>query len=54
MFNRGDIVISKSPKDPSMMICKRVAAIEGDRIKTAGIPFQRAYVSNDFLHLPTA
>nr|XP_051681760.1 mitochondrial inner membrane protease subunit 1 isoform X3 [Oryctolagus cuniculus] len=33
-IHRGDIVIVKSPSDPSSNICKRVIGLEGDKILT--------------------
>jgi len=29
---RGDIVTTSAPDDPSMIICKRIVALEGDRV----------------------
>ena len=31
-IHRGDIVIAKSPTDPTEFICKRLVAMEGDRV----------------------
>lgn len=31
-FERGDIVIAKSPIEPQMLICKRIVGIPGDKI----------------------
>lgn len=28
-FDRGDIVIAKSPNEPNNLICKRIAGVEG-------------------------
>uniref|UniRef100_A0A2I3GFW1 Mitochondrial inner membrane protease subunit n=1 Tax=Nomascus leucogenys TaxID=61853 RepID=A0A2I3GFW1_NOMLE len=33
-IQRGDIVIAKSPSDPTTNICKRVTGLEGDKILT--------------------
>ncbi|XP_072321833.1 mitochondrial inner membrane protease subunit 1 isoform X1 [Eucyclogobius newberryi] len=33
-IQKGDIVIAKSPYDPTMNICKRVIGLEGDRVST--------------------
>uniref|UniRef100_A0A2I2YEF9 Mitochondrial inner membrane protease subunit n=1 Tax=Gorilla gorilla gorilla TaxID=9595 RepID=A0A2I2YEF9_GORGO len=33
-IQRGDIVIAKSPSDPTSNICKRVTGLEGDKILT--------------------
>ena len=49
---RGDIVISKSPKNPAMMICKRVTALAGERVKSESVPFQHSYVSILMLGCP--
>lgn len=35
-FCRGDVIIAKSPFDPSMNICKRVIGLEGDKVCTSG------------------
>ncbi|XP_076471375.1 mitochondrial inner membrane protease subunit 1-like [Babylonia areolata] len=35
-IQKGDVVICKSPKSPKEYICKRVIAMEGDRIFNAG------------------
>ncbi|MBN3326074.1 IMP1L protease, partial [Atractosteus spatula] len=35
-IEKGDIVISKSPFDPKMNICKRVIGLEGDKVCTSG------------------
>lgn len=32
IFDRGDIVIAKSPIEPKMMICKRIVGLPGDKI----------------------
>lgn len=29
---RGDIIIAFAPDNPSMQICKRITALEGDRV----------------------
>lgn len=31
-FDRGDIVIAKSPIEPEMMVCKRIVGLPGDKI----------------------
>lgn len=31
-FDRGDIIIAKSPIDPKQMICKRIVGLPGDKI----------------------
>lgn len=31
-FNRGDLVVLKSPIDPSRLICKRVLGLPGDTV----------------------
>uniref|UniRef100_A0A2I3T836 Mitochondrial inner membrane protease subunit n=1 Tax=Pan troglodytes TaxID=9598 RepID=A0A2I3T836_PANTR len=33
-IQRGDIVIAKSPSDPTSNLCKRVTGLEGDKILT--------------------
>ncbi|KAK7913675.1 hypothetical protein WMY93_013886 [Mugilogobius chulae] len=33
-IQKGDIVIAKSPYDPTMNICKRVIGLEGDKVLT--------------------
>lgn len=32
-YERGDVVILRSPTDPNMFICKRIIGIPGDKIK---------------------
>ncbi|XP_056872750.1 mitochondrial inner membrane protease subunit 1 isoform X2 [Takifugu flavidus] len=35
-IKKGDVIIAKSPFDPSMNICKRVIGLEGDKVCTSG------------------
>ncbi|XP_061882601.1 mitochondrial inner membrane protease subunit 1 isoform X2 [Entelurus aequoreus] len=35
-IQKGDIVVAKSLFDPNMNICKRVIALEGDKVSTSG------------------
>ncbi|KAG9475762.1 hypothetical protein GDO78_003923 [Eleutherodactylus coqui] len=35
-FNKGDIIIAKSPSNPNHVICKRVIGLEGDKVCTSG------------------
>lgn len=52
---RGDVIIAKSPFDPSMNICKRVVGLEGDKVRTSGASalFQtHTYVSTSVILLP--
>lgn len=32
-FDRGDIVISKSPNEPQQFICKRIVGLPGDKVE---------------------
>eukprot|EP00051_Salpingoeca_urceolata_P023024 m.386265 g.386265 ORF g.386265 m.386265 type:complete len:193 (-) comp20053_c0_seq6:131-709(-) len=34
LLQRGDVVVSRSPRDADMAVCKRVVALEGDRVCT--------------------
>lgn len=36
-YERGDVVILRSPTDPKMFICKRIIGIPGDKIKINSI-----------------
>lgn len=38
-IERGDIVIAKSPSNPKQHICKRVTAVEGDKVKSGIFPY---------------
>lgn len=31
-FNRGDIIVAKSPQNPAQYICKRIVALPGDHL----------------------
>ncbi|XP_034536215.1 mitochondrial inner membrane protease subunit 1 [Notolabrus celidotus] len=35
-IEKGDIIIAKCPSDPNMNICKRVMALEGDKVCVSG------------------
>ena len=37
-MNRSDIVIAKQPDRPSLLICKRIVAMEGDDVPPSNIP----------------
>ncbi|XP_065645932.1 mitochondrial inner membrane protease subunit 1 isoform X2 [Hydra vulgaris] len=32
-FQVGDIVVARSPSNPKQMVCKRIAAVEGERVE---------------------
>ena len=49
-FNVGDVVISKSPLEPNKMVCKRVAAIEGQRVKRPDGMFGKS--ASKYLEIP--
>lgn len=42
---RGDVIIAKSPFDPSMNVCKRVIGLEGDKVCTSHLFKTHTYVS---------
>ncbi|XP_064400629.1 mitochondrial inner membrane protease subunit 1-like [Halichondria panicea] len=35
-LERNDVVIAKQPDNPSSLICKRLSALEGDRVSSVG------------------
>lgn len=42
-IHRGDVIIARSPSNPRHHICKRVVALEGDKVKNG---FHTHIVSN--------
>lgn len=48
--HRGDIIIARSPSNPHQFICKRVAAVSGDKIRqgiwTEIVSYNRVKKSN--------
>jgi inner membrane protease subunit 1 len=46
-IKRGDIVISKSPVDPKVDICKRVVHLEKERVHGIEIPKNHVWLEGD-------
>ncbi|KFM79088.1 Mitochondrial inner membrane protease subunit 1, partial [Stegodyphus mimosarum] len=56
-INRGDIIVSRSPSNPKLFICKRVKAIPGDKVRrgfvTQVVPQGHVWLEGDNRHNST-
>lgn len=57
-YGRGDVVVFKSPRDPSLLMIKRIIGVEGDRVRTlprcnddyVSVPKGHVWVEGDHHH----